>query len=1336
MTTGEATIMESSQNTKTISSKQSGSSKDTVPNKRRYSIGEEDATVPKRLRKDSEIPNGLTDESGYDLLDESYNATCHVNHYKKHFPRHLIGFMYRLDLLFLCSLKKLTLKHKYPSLSLSLEGSKIDKFDDIVIHSEKKIIHIKIENVDKYYIDNSINYATLFIREKQSFSINNYFDNFVDHVISKSDDFLDNIEHFIVYTNAGLELTEENKLRKRRFKNFYPLKFENINIEEYSILKDFLFTNDNAQGRAFYYFSKETMTREEVLKLLKFSSTMQKVLNEKGFPQGFETRIKEAFLDKLVFGVNQPNREELNSIVKAEIEKNNEVKESYIAFYEKMLCDLTTSIEHKKFADNIFGITYELNLLISFLHAMFLHTSMISINLKGNNQDVSNDIVINYRDRMTYVKALNINNGIGYKQLFPFKPQERKHRFSINKYFTLFMENLEKDIRYFIIYTNADLHLTEEKELKRRYSRDFYPLKFNSINIQKKRYKILRDCIYCINKNGLYQFSQEETTREKLFELLRLPPSFEKEKEEGRLPSEIEKQIKEKFLNKVIFAINQPNTKELNNIIREEIKKNNILHNYEQLHEVALRWLESHEFGPITKGIMEELLEDVKNNRSSYRKIRKRNIDEEIKFAKSVVGKEGTPAFNQFLEFLVEGEGKNNLEVMRDKGINLSHMFSILSGAKSNAIKAFKDLYNLWFDKEGNKTQYLRTLEKERINLSSMSSILGGAGVNAAIAFKDLYDLWFDKEGNRMQYLETLEKEGISLSNMSCILCGARANAVTAFKNLYGLLFDKDGNKTQYLITLEKEGINLSNISTVLSGARANTMKAFKDLYYLWFDTEGNKTRYLKTLEKEGINLLHISRILNGAATNADKAFKDLYNLWFDEEENKKQYLITLERENIKILSVSNILHGAGSNAAKAFKELYDLWFDEEGNKKKYLRTLEKEGISLSDMSSVLGGAGATAANAFKDLYDCWFDKKGNKKQCLITLEREGLNLSNMCIILSRTGTKAAKTFKNLYYLWFDEQGNKTHHLKHFIEIKDGRKSFTVNDLSSILEGAGTRAKNAFKNLHKVCFSDRGDITKLLDDFYKAGFKPSNLSCLLHKTGIRASSTLKRLHVICFNQKKEKTELLENFYMAGFRAYDLCNILSGTADSLEKFHNFCFIKQTKIYLNHFLNEKESFTLRNICNILHGAETNICSTFKDFHDVCFDEEGNRAQLLNDFYKAGFKPRDLSNVLSLSGNNASIILRNFHKLCFNENKCLNHFLAETELFTPKILCKILHGVGINIEPIFEQLHNLCFDNNGKKRKYLRNLVKHNQHEIYDILYEKVKEISSTFSDDISF
>ncbi|WP_265016117.1 hypothetical protein [Wolbachia endosymbiont (group A) of Anoplius nigerrimus] len=847
--------------------------------------------------------------------------------------------------------------------------------------------------------------------------------------------------------------------------------------------------------------------------------------------------------------------------------------------------------------------------------------------------------------------------------------------------------------------------------------------------------------------------------------------------------------------------------------------------------------------------------------------------NEEIKFAKSVVGREGTPAFNQFLDFLITGEGTKYLEVLKRKGINLTNMSSILGRAGSNAPKAFKELYDLWFDKQENKTPYLKTLEKEGINLSNISSILGRAGSNAPKAFKELYDLWFDKQGNKTPYLKTLKDNGVGLARMSSILNGARSNAPKAFKELYDLWFDKQENKTPYLKTLEKEGINLSNISSILNGSGAKASEAFKELYDLWFDKQGNKTPYLKTLkdngvglawmsnilngvgsnapkafkelydlwfdkqgnktqllntlEKEGINLAKMSNILSragsnapkafkelydlwfdkqgnktqllkileekkinlanmssilgGAGSNAPKAFKELYDLWFDKQENKTPYLKTLEKEGINLSSMSSILHGAGSKAPKAFKELYDLWFDKQGNKTQYLKILEKEEINLTNMSSVLGGAGFNAPKAFKELYNLWFDKQGNRTQYLKTLEKKGMNLANMSSILHGAGSNAPKTFKELYDLYFDkqenetqylktlkdngvglaqmssilngagsnapkafkelyntffdEQGNKEQHLKHFIKEKDGEKSFMMPSLSGILGGAGAKAKDAFENLHNVCFDDEGERTRLLDDFYNAGFRPSNLSSILCGTGIRASSILERLHSVCFDDEGERTELLDDFYNAGFRPGDLSSILSAAADSLEKFHDFCFIGEAKGYLSHFL--KEGFMPENLSEILHGAGANICSALKDFHDICFDEAGNRTQPLDDFYQASFSPSDLSSILSMAGNNATYILRNFHRLCFNKENYLNHFLAEKKLFTPKNLSRVLHRVGLSICPAFEKLHGFCFDKAGSKTDYLNNLIKNNSpNTILNTLYkkvEKVKKAPSAFLDE---
>ncbi|XP_076667642.1 uncharacterized protein LOC143368613 isoform X2 [Andrena cerasifolii] len=1394
----------------------------TCSRKRKRSVIDTDDAVSKRLCKDSELHSSLQGQSRQDLSDELRNP-CQTSQYRSNLPHTLIRLIYQLDLSVLCSIRKLTYKHKYPSLSLTFEDSEHDKFNSIVLLYEGKSIHVQIENVDKYYTDNAISYARLFTKEKRSFSINDYFDSFIKHLIFKPCGVSKNIEYLIVYTNSGLDLTEGKKLKKGRFKKFYPFEFYSINMEESNMLKDFLFTNDTVQERGFYQFSQDKTRREEVLKRLEFSSAMRKAFGRRNFSQEFEKEIKGAFLDKLVFAVNQPNREELNSIVKSEIEKNSEVQDDYIALQERILRDITVSEKHTKFGSCISGIIYEFNLLMSFLHSMFLHKNIFSINFEGKSHCISNDISINYKDRITYVKAHDAASAIDYGQLFPSRQQEGKNKISINKHFALFVEKLGDDIRYFIIYTNTDLNLTEEKRLKKGQSREFYPLKFDSIDIQKKRYKVLRDCS-CINENGLYQFAQEQATRAKILGLLKLPSFLQKENEEGRVSNEDEKEMKEKFLDRLIFAVNQCDREELNSLIRNEIHKSNVPYNREELHEIALRWLESHELNHITKGIMKKLFEDIKDNRSSYQKIRNKDI-EKVKFAKSVVGKEGTPAFDRFLVYLTKGEGQKCLEVLKRRGISLPNISSILCGAKANAARTFKGLYDLWFDEQGNKTEYLKTLETEKINLASMSSILNGAGSNAPKAFKELYDLWFNKQGNKTKYLKALEKEeislpnmssilsgagvnapkafkelydlwfdgkrnksqhlktlegsGVNLSNVSGILGGAGANAAKAFKDLYNLWFDEEGNKTEYLKTLEERGINLSNVSSILGGAGANAAKAFKDLYNLWFDEKGKKTEYLKTLEKEGINLASVSSILNKARANAAKVFKDLYDLWFDEKGNKTEYLKNLEKEEINLSNMSgilcgagadaakvfkdlydvcfdetgnktqrlrtlkkeglnlsnmsNILHGARVNAAKAFKDLYNLWFDEKGNKTKYLKTLEKEGINLSNISSILGGAGANAAKAFKDLYDLSFNEQGNKSEYLKTLEKEGIGLSNMFSILSGAGASAAKAFKELYDAFFDRQGNKTQRLKHFTKKIDGKKGFKPSNLSSILGRAGANAKDAFEKLHSICFNNEGGRTRLLDDFYKAGFKSSNLSCILCGAGANASSILKRLHNIFFNDEGERTKLLDGFYKAGFRPYDLSNMLSRAVDSVENFYDFCFVGETKKYLNHFLKRKKCFTLSNLCNILHGAGANICSAFKDFHDICFDEAGNEMQLLDDFYKVGFSSNDLSDILSMAGSNAASILRDLHELCFSKENYLYHFLAEDNHFTPKGLSKILYGIGTKISPTFGKLHNLCFDEAGNKTNYLNNLIKSNTpNKILDILYKKVRNAPSTSLD----
>ncbi|WP_265017719.1 MULTISPECIES: OTU domain-containing protein [unclassified Wolbachia] len=1437
------------QDIESFSHKQSGRSRspgeenretDVSSGKRKRSVTNKNNKASKRARMDVNVTSNENSEFPSDLQDESRQDELHnACQTKRYIPHHLIKLMYQLDLSVLCSLRKSTYEHKYPLLSLAFGDSEIDKFNDIALHYEEKSIHIRIENVDKYYTDNDINYAKLFNKGEQSFSINNYFDSFVKHLTSRVDSSLDNIEYLVIYTNSGLDLTEEKELKKGRSRNFYPFKFDIISIEKYGILKDFLFTNDNTQGRGFYQFSQNKITRGELLKRLEFSSAAQKVMKKGEFSQ---EKVKEKFLDRLVFAVNQPNREELNSIIKSEIEKNSKVQYDYIALQEEILRDPTASGRYKKLGP---GIIYEFNLLMLFLHDMFLHKNISSINSESHG--ISNDITINYKDRITYIKAHNADSNIGYSQLFPSRRQEKNNTSSINKHFALFIEELEKDkdIKYFIIYTNADLDLTEEKKLKKGQSEGFYPLKFDSIDLQKKKYKILRN-YSCINKNGLYRFAQEAATRRRLLSLLELLPSLQKEK--GGLSNENKQEIKEKLLDKLIFATNQPNREELNNIIKDEIDKSDVPYNYEELHEIALRWSESHEFGHITKGIMEKLLGDIKNNRSSYQKIQK-NIDEEIKFAGSMVGRKGTPTFDQFLDFLIKGEGEKYLKVLKKEGISLTNVSSILGGAKGKAPTAFKGLYDLWFDEEGNKTQYLKTLEKEGINLANISSILNRAKGEAPTAFKDLYDLWFNEEGNKTQYLKTLEREGINLASMSSILSGARAKASTAFKDLYDLWFNEEGNKTQYLKTLEREGINLASMSSILSGAGAKASTAFKDLYDLWFNEEGNKTQYLKTLEREGINLASMSSILSGAGAKASTAFKDLYDLWFNEDGNKTQYLKTLEEEGIDLANISSILHGTGANATTAFKGLYDLWFDEGGNKTQYLKTLEEEGIDLANISSILHGTGANATTAFKGLYDLWFDEGGNKTQYLKTLEEEGIDLTNMSNILHGVGTNAATAFKTLYNLWFGVKGNKAQHLKileekgidltnmssilggsgtniatAFKELYDlwfdeegnktqylktlDKEGVSLANMSSILGGAGANAATAFKNLYDLWFDEKENKTQYLKILKKEKINLANISSILHGAGANAATAFKNLYDLWFDEKENKTQYLKTLEEKGINLTNMSSILNGAganaAAAFKSLYDLWFDEEGNKTQYLKILEKDGMSLANISSILHGAGANASKAFKELfdaffdeqgnrkqhlkhffieekgreksfklsnlssilsktgtravytfeklHNVCFNDEGKRTKLLDDFYKAGFRPSNLSSALCGAGARASSILKRLHSVCFNEkgevtkllddfykvgfrpgNLCsmlsgatnnleknleefhdfcfigdtkryLNHFLIREESFTLSNLSKILHGAGANICSALKNFHDVCFDEKGSETQLL--------------------------------
>lgn len=1023
--------------------------------------------------------------------------------------------MYQLDLSVLCSLRRSVNEQTYPSLSLSFGDPEIFKFSDIVIRYHGRSVHVAVEGGDSYF-PSTIGFSKLFTKVKQTSSLDRYFDSFVKHIIC-TPDALHSVEYLVIYTNAVLDLTEEKELKQGRFKDFYPFRFKTNNLDEHDFIKTLLSTRDTRLR--FYQFSPDENMREEVSKRLNFTSDVQKIVEE-SYPQGFVKEIKEAFLDKLVFAAKQPNREELNCVVRSETTETG--RESYCLKSRKNILGKLVKQDV-----NILKVVYEFNLCVLFLHNMFLNKKILSIKTDSESSGVSFGITVDYKGKNSYIRAYHIDSNIGFVQLFSSKS---KNAISIQKLFSIFVEKIEEDLRYFIIYTNGTLDLTEEMELKKNRCKEFYPLKFDVVDIDKKKYKILRNCS-CIEGSTFYQFSKEEKTREKLLSLLKISPDLE----DSNLPNN---EIKDKFLDKLIFVTEQPCWKKLQSLVKEEIDDQpDVPYNCIELFEIAVRWFESYETDPIRKEVVEELLGDVKNNFLNYQEVQNSASVELLHFAKRIGRGEGTE-FYRFLHFLIKREGRWCLDVLKKEGIKLSYVSSILWHTGNRAINAFKDFYGCLFDEEGNKTVYLKTLEKEGVGFSVLSRILFSTRVNAAVAFIDLYDLWFSSDGKKTKYLKKLQKNGVDLSSMCRILKGAGTGASKAFKDLYDLFMERKETGKRCFEILEQEGINISVLSSIISGARSNAPKAFKDLYDVWFDEKGNRRKCLETIKKEGISLSNVSTMLSGSRMYAAEAFQELYSLWFEENGNKKQCFQNLKNEGISLPSIASILGKSGYHTAKAFNNIYHLLFDEQGNVTHYLKVLKKENIKFSSFSTIIKGATIKAPMAFKGLYDAWFDNEGNKKQCLKFLIEKGVNLSNVTSILSGAGCHAPDAFKDLYDLWFDDHGNKKHWLK-TIEQEGIRLSI----ITSILNNSGFKAAEAFKCLYNAWFDEQGNRKECLVILKENGISLSNMSSILLGSGAKASKAFKDLYNLWFNKKGKKTQYLKSLEREGINLSSVSSIL-------------------------------------------------------------------------------------------------------------------------------------------------------------------------------------------------
>ncbi|KAJ8680761.1 hypothetical protein QAD02_016548 [Eretmocerus hayati] len=1198
---------------------------------------------------------------------------------KRCYPSRFVSFMYKLHLSILCLLRKLQCDNKYSSLSISFGDREINEFKDIVIRHQQKSMHVRV--VDDHFMNYDITYSKLF-REHQIFSLSVLFNSFVKYSIHKPFKFLNSVQHLIIYTNLKLDLGKSSELNYDRKKEFYPFKFEKVPIGELGVLQSILL-NEITCNINCYRFSQDEETMRNLFPKLKLTHTMQKAVNDRKFADTFIDKIKEKFFNKLVFFTNQPCREELKSIISYELAKTNL---NYFKLQEKVLCSI--------FPRPLF--MYELNFLVSVLHSIVLGKPML-LNYESN--DSYSYILVTFKKKVSIVKIFLESERISHNQMFPQIAQERTSNMNLNKQFIHFIDEFRKNenIKFFIIYTNTQLDLTNNNTLRGSKLRD--PIQVHSIDTSKRRFKILHQ-LNGIDENSLYQISQNES----IFNLLIFP----KDEDDPFTDCQI-LEMKRKFLHKLILATNQPSQSQIKNIVENKISLDNeYSYDYELLQELALRWTESYKLGSITQNKAQQILYDIKNNISTYQKLQKTDIAAEIRFTNSVTGREGSLAFKSFLQYIVSGRGKKHLEDFRRSGLELNSVSGILHRAGCQGIVTLDKLHELLYDDIGRESHYLQTLRRNRLKLSTVSSFLNEAGPCAADALKNLFHLWFDQQGNKTKYLSTLEREKISLIHFSSMLHGGGRDVANSFKDLFNVLFDEQGNKKKYLILLEEKGLDLVNFSTILHCAGRNAAKAFVELYDVLFDSNGEKSFYLRILEENGINLDLLCPLLNGSGPHAGSRFKSVFHLFFDKEGNKSHYLINMEKKNISLVYLNSVLSGARSHVIEAFKDLYHVWFDDQGNETHYLRVLEENGIDLHRITTILFGSGARAAQAFKNLYHLLFDENGQKSVYLRTLLKNGISLTTMGYMLTGTKTHASHTYKVLHRILFDDQGNKSERLEHL-----EKAGINLSSIALFLKTAKSNIESAFDDLYKLWFNEDALKTRYVRILENNGLTISRMATILHASGCDAAKAYKSLFECWFEDDDSKTKFLKIFEENGLNLRKIATLLykvgKNSSQVFMEIYNLWFDEEGNKVRELTILEQEGVSLIKVKTLFRGLGTQIRICFNNFFDFWMHKDGTPTNLYSTFKKNNLDLKRLLKLFKTLKPNSLEVIDELYHMWFTPEGVKTEYtstLEKNEVELSQII-EILRKTSDKAPKIFIETYNLWFDSLGNKTQHLIDL-----------------------------
>lgn len=1211
---------------------------------------------------------------------EKIQNTCRAfDELEYSYPHRLLSLMYQIELSILCLMKKSTFEKS--TKEIFFENSQSGQFNNISVKFNNETFNIMVKHVDTYYLKECLNFNSFFSTRQGNFTLRNYLNEFAFELCYTN--LKKQANYLIFYTNGNLDLTLDRKLKHDEF----HLRFVELSFESDSNLIKLLQTTKGSGG-TFYRFANDPKTKRDLKCLVKFTKNVENYITEKGYSFN---EIRDAFFERLIFAVNQPTIEELVECVRMEIRGT---EEKYCPLRNRVLRQLKKSqdYENGRKLQNLSSTVYSFDLFNLCLHDTYKNQNPI----KFHDTIESSDIVVALKSRLLYLRVLEAD--VIHLPIENYVKQQET--FSIDSQFAFYLQHFDEDLEYFVIYTNGSLSLVEDLLLGDKFGRNIRV--FSRVDTKDKGYTSLRQTY--IRSDNLHRFTVEAKRR-----LLPTLNSFFVLQNLEKFAHISKNEIKELFLDKIIFAVKQYTSEE----IYKRLEKDSIVDGT-QLARLAYCFLKTRDGGSF-KGTSSATLE-------------------EIELAERMLILPDTQEFSQFMDFLTKGIGKDCLDTYRENGIQIPAIARILEGSRrKRARKVFLDLYNLFFTRKRSKSRLLKLFDKEGFSVEMLGRIFNGSGSKAPQVINELYQHWFCSQND---YLSPLRNEGIDAKKLTILLEETGAECITRFDQLHALWFDPKGEKTHQLELLEQNGVDLSILFSILYPKESTDLNKtfhYQSLYDLWFSDNGEKSVLLRNLHTVGIGLENIASVLIATGKDAAEVFQKFYHLWFDYKGRKTVYLMKLEDERIPLRLIFNVLAKTGRHVVSTFLKLFLQWFEPDGTKTRCLEIIEANGIHLADVCRLLSNEGCQAVETFENIYQSLSPQSSPVRIKTDVEERTNF--------VETENTEVEEVEKSRGGEKHSEQGNITACVvKQEIEDFDQNSDFEkeTNILLREVKKEISNVKVEVDSDYEV-FCNDSFIERLTTDYMeiidRAEVESINFdqSETINSEEIRETSNPKgkipketkfvKIVTKC-DELPEDSELLKFLLDGSGKRYLkvlrknkipwklVANVLKGCSTPKEVVREF-----TKLYQLWFTDNGEqkdclqllgklSLKLRYLLKILSGSGNTASREFESLHQVLIDSSGGKSFHLQSFEENGISFRRIGKVLQETGDEAGRVFLTLFDLFFDstgeESRYLKTFRSEN--ITLEILMKILHKTAARVDQVFFVFYQACFNFKGRKNELL--------------------------------